>query len=76
MMTILENLQKIADKKLKNQKIKLEPALSLKKIGIDSLDLLDMVVELEDIYKIEIDDATLLKINTVQDLVTAIEELI
>ncbi len=75
-MTILENLQKIADKKLKDQKIELKSNDLLKKIGIDSLDLLDMVVELEEIYKIEIDDATLLKINTVQDLIDAIEKLI
>ncbi len=46
---------------------------NLKDIGIDSLDLLDLVVEAEGIFGIEISDEELLKLNTIQDVVNAID---
>ncbi|NOQ50222.1 MAG: acyl carrier protein [Mycoplasmataceae bacterium] len=73
-MTILENLIKISDQISKNKNITITS--SLKEIGIDSLDLLDMIVELEGIYNIEIDDSVLLKLETVKDVIDAIEHKI
>ncbi|AJM72102.1 MULTISPECIES: acyl carrier protein [Mycoplasma] len=46
-----------------------------KKMGLDSLDLMDLIVELEDKLDIRIDDDALLSIKTVSDLLNVIEEL-
>lgn len=45
-------------------------------IGIDSLDLMDSVVELEKKYNIQLSDDTLMSIKTVNDIIVAIEELV
>ena len=42
-------------------------------LGADSLDVMDMILELEDEFSMEISDEEAEKINTVQDIVTYIE---
>jgi len=46
---------------------------NLKDTGIDSLDLLDFIVEAEGIFNVEISDDELLKLQTVKDVVVAID---
>ncbi|QZX49335.1 phosphopantetheine-binding protein [Mycoplasma sp. E35C] len=46
-----------------------------KELGIDSLDLFDIIVSLEAEFKIEFSDEKLMKIKTINDLVQYIKEL-
>ncbi|AEM68581.1 acyl carrier protein [Mycoplasma putrefaciens] len=46
-----------------------------KKMGLDSLDLMDLIVELEDTLDIRIDDEQLLSLKTISDLLQVIQEL-
>lgn len=48
----------------------------LREIGIDSLDLMDSVVDLEQKLNIQLSDDTLMSIKTVNDIVVAVEELV
>ena len=46
---------------------------NFKELGIDSLDLVDLVFELEEEIGVEFEDEELLKLNTVQDLLNLID---
>lgn len=48
---------------------------SYKELGIDSLDLFDIIVELESEFNIEFSDEKLMKIKTINDLILYIKEL-
>ena len=43
-------------------------------IGIDSLDLVELVTEIEDEYEIQISDEELLQFKLVKDIINALEE--
>ena len=45
-------------------------------LGSDSIDLLELVMEIEEEFDLEIDDTQLGDIKTVQDIVDSIEEAI
>ena len=48
----------------------------LKDIGMDSLDMLDQVVEFEAKYNIKINDEDLFEIKSVQDIVNTVEKYV
>lgn len=48
---------------------------NFKDIGLDSLDLMDMVVRMEKELKIQIPDDELMSMKTIGDLVTVVEKL-
>lgn len=43
-------------------------------LGADSLDIVEMVMEIEDTFQIQIPDQEVEKVKTVQDIVKAIQE--
>lgn len=45
---------------------------NLKKIGVDSLDLITYVIEIEKIFNLKIEDSELLDLNLVEDIVNLI----
>lgn len=57
--------------KLKGKELTKES--SFKELGIDSLDLVDLVFELEEEIGVEFQDDELIKISTVQDLLDLID---
>jgi acyl carrier protein len=71
------NYQKIIIDELKKHGAKGE--LNLKsefsKLGIDSLDLMDMIVQLEEELDISVPDDDLLNLKTIDDLVKLVTEL-
>ena len=74
---ILEKIKRIA----KEQKLNVDLSIdnkdkSLKELGLDSLAVIGVIVKLENELKIYISDETLGKIQTLDQLVTAIEEAI
>lgn len=76
-MTVLEHLQDI----IKEQKLKVnqldEKALNLpfKDLGLDSLDLYQIVVLLEKRLNIQLSDEVLMRLRTINDLLAVIEKL-
>lgn len=47
---------------------------SIKELGLDSLDVVDMLMDMEDEYGIEFDNDEMLAFNTVADVINAIEK--
>ena len=71
----MDYFDKIKDRlssKLKGKELMKES--SFKELGIDSLDLVDLVFELEEEIGVEFQDEELLKISTVQDLLDLIDQ--
>ena len=71
----MDYFDKIKDRlssKLKGKELTKES--SFKELGIDSLDLVDLVFELEEEIGVEFQDEELLKIATVQDLLDLIDQ--
>ncbi|MDE7263295.1 MAG: acyl carrier protein [Anaeroplasmataceae bacterium] len=75
-MAIFEKVQEIIVKELKVDASKVTLEASLKDdLGADSLDAVEIVMDIEDEFGVEIDDTKAEAISTVGDLVTYIEEL-
>jgi acyl carrier protein len=68
---IEKELLKAIQKKTK-KKVNLNSVL--KDIGLDSLDMLDQVVEIENKMNIKIDDEALFEIKTIQDIINTIND--
>lgn len=72
-MTVLGQIEKIA----KQNKISLKKnnlGLTLKDLGIDSLEMMALIVNIEESLGVTIDDETLNQIKTLGDLVNAFEK--
>lgn len=75
--TILETIQAVAVEQndLKKEDIKPE-SLILNDLGVDSLELIEMLMAVEDVYDIEISGDAIEKVRTVQEFVDVVQELI
>ncbi len=74
-MEILEEVKKIVCEQLGVKMEEVKPKSSLiEDLGADSLDTVELVMALEEQFKIEIPDEDAEKIRTVQDVVTYLEE--
>ena len=69
MQNIYEEIQTNIKKKF-HKNVEMDTVLS--EIGIDSLDLLDFIVEMEEKYNIKFEDNELLNIRSVRDVVNLI----
>ena len=65
--TIIVRLTRVDEKKV------VPPARFVEDLGCDSLDVVELVMECEDQFGIEISDAEMEKINTVQNLVAQVK---
>ncbi|MDE6415231.1 MAG: acyl carrier protein [Anaeroplasmataceae bacterium] len=75
-MAIFDKVQEIIVKELKVDASKVTLEASLKDdLGADSLDAVEIVMDIEDEFGVEIDDTKAEAISTVGDLVAYIEEL-
>ncbi len=70
-MDYFEKIKQRLSSKVKGKEITEDS--NLKDLGIDSLDLVDLVFELEEEIGVEFDDEELLQIKTVQDLMNLID---
>lgn len=74
MADTLERVKKIIVERLGVEESEVTPEASFKDdLGADSLDVVELVMELEDEFGLEISDEDAEKITTVQDVVTYIE---
>lgn len=74
MADVLERVTKIIVDRLVVEETEVVPAASFKEdLGADSLDVVELVMQLEDEFEMEISDEDAEKIATVGDAVTYIE---
>ncbi|HFK1438042.1 TPA: acyl carrier protein [Bacillus cereus] len=74
MADVLERVTKIIVDRLGVEETEVAPAASFKEdLGADSLDVVELVMQLEDEFEMEISDEDAEKIATVGDAVTYIE---
>ncbi len=75
-MSVFDKVKEIIVKELKveAEKVTLD-ALLKDDLGADSLDAVEIVMDIEDAFGIEIDDSEAENVATVGDLVKAIEQL-
>lgn len=76
-MSVFDKVKEIIVKELKVEADKVTLDAKLKEdLGADSLDAVEIVMDIEDEFEVEIDDSEAENVNTVGDLVKAIEQLI
>ncbi|BCU82157.1 acyl carrier protein [Polycladomyces abyssicola] len=74
MADTLERVKRIIVDKLNVDPSEVTPEASIKEdLGADSLDVMDLVLELEDEFEMEISDEEAEKISTVGDIISYIE---
>lgn len=73
-MDYKEKLEKIITKISKNKTI--TPETSLKELGLDSLDLVEVLMEVEEELDIQFEEDEMLNLKTVQDVYNSIESKI
>ncbi len=72
MVTSEQIIKKLAEAAHKDT---IDPSLNFKELGLDSLDVVELLLQLEEEYDIHFDDVDMSGIVTVQDLVNVIEKL-
>ncbi|MEP6548554.1 MAG: acyl carrier protein [Gammaproteobacteria bacterium] len=75
-MTTLETLQDILIKEFDLKRAQLTSDAELATLGVDSLDLLDLIFKIEDRYGLTIRDDVPINLVTVQDVVDFIDGLL
>ena len=75
-MNTLETLQNILVEDFRVSRDGVTPLAELRSLGIDSLDVLDLLFKIEDAYGITIKDDTPTDLVTIGDVVTYIDRLL
>ncbi len=70
-MNYLEQINKALEPKLHGQKVTEDSVFT--ELGIDSIDLVDLVFQMEEELGITFEDEELMKIKSVKDLITIVE---
>jgi len=77
MENLEEQIKDIMAKSFLMDRARLEDHVELEKdLGVDSLSIFEMVINIEDTYKIEVKDRELLKFTKVGDAVSVLADLI
>lgn len=71
-MSKLEEIKAMFAKKVKVEE--LDPAAELKSLGLDSLDLVELIMDIEENYGVEFENEELIEFKTVGDVLAAIEK--
>jgi acyl carrier protein len=75
-MNTLEALQNILIEEFKLSADRLRPEATLAELGIDSLDLVDLIFKIEDCFGLKITDDTPRSLATLADVAAYIDELL
>jgi acyl carrier protein len=75
-MTTLETLQAILVTEFKHSPEQLQPGARLADLGIDSLELVDLIFKIEDRFGLKINDDMPRSLVTLEDVASYIDELL
>ena len=70
-MNKIEEIKEMFAKKVKVES--LDPAMELKALGLDSLDLVELIMDIEEKYGVEFGNEELMEFKTVGDVLASIE---
>jgi acyl carrier protein len=77
MPTTAETLTKILTEKFSVPEEKIRPEATLADLGLDSLDLIEVLFEVEDAFKISVpQDASAIRASTIQELLDTVTQLV
>jgi acyl carrier protein len=72
--TVEERVTNILSSAIMNDVSQVRPETKLSELGMDSLEQIECVLSLEDAFKIELNEATLWKLRTVQEVIEAVNQ--
>ena len=75
-MSTLTTLQDILIEEFQLERERITPDAELKALGVDSLDLLELMFKIEDRYQLAIRDDVPSNLTTVNDVVVYVDELL
>jgi acyl carrier protein len=75
MSTTLERLKKLFEAKFEFNVEELQPTTTIELLGIDSLDMIEFMFEIENEFNIKIPDREF-KVSTIQEMVEAIDRFV
>ena len=70
-MSTLQRVQQLFAQKVKMETV--EPTIELRELGLDSLDLVELMMDLEKEFGIEFENDEMTSFKTLADVVTAID---
>lgn len=74
-MSMMEKINKVLSQSTTNLKIdKSNKDKTIKELGLDSLELMEIIVKIEEEFKITLDDEKLIELKTPNDLIELVEE--
>ena len=71
-MNKLEEIKKMFADKVKVDNV--DPNMELKALGLDSLDLVELIMDIADKYGVEVSNEELMSFKTVEDVLKSIEK--
>ena len=74
MKTVEERIIQIISGSLMDDASQVRPETKLSELGMDSLEQIECVLSLEDTFKVELNEALLWKLRTVQDVIEAVNQ--
>ena len=74
MKTVEECVTKIIGNAVMEDVSQIRPETRLSELGMDSLEQIECVLSLEDAFKIELNEAVLWKLRTVQEVIEAVNQ--
>jgi acyl carrier protein len=72
--TVEETLQRLISKISRKKNVVLTPSSTFRELGVDSLDVVQILVSLEDIFGIDLVDAEMKSINSMKDFIDYVQK--
>jgi acyl carrier protein len=72
--TVEETLQRLISKISRKKKVVLTPSSTFRELGADSLDVVQILVSLEDIFGIDLVDAEMKSISSMKDFIDYVQK--
>ena len=74
MKSVEERIIQVISSSVMDDASQVRPETKLSELGMDSLEQIECVLSLEDTFKVELNEALLWKLRTVQDVVNAVNQ--
>ena len=74
MKNVEEGVTHIISKAVMDNVSEIHPETKLSELGMDSLELIECVLSLEEAFKVELNEAAMWKLRTVQEVIEAVNQ--